>query len=149
MCSCQMESHGKSTALEGSSMTKISKPVRDILVRLLLDWVPLDLVVGAFHFWSPNADASAIRSLTLDGISIMLKSGFVSVGDLGPHGEKFRAWSGDHEEIIAKVRRLWPDGTAAPNIEIVYAVWLEATPAGSSLANSLVDEFNQDCRASE
>ena len=130
-------------------MINLSKSVRDVLVKLLLDWVPLDLVVGAFHYWSPSSGASAIRSLSLEGIAFLLQTGLASVGDLGPDGKQFRAWSGNHEEIIARVIELWPDGTSEPDTEVVYAIWLDATPTGTELANSFVEEYNQDYRASE
>ena len=92
-------------------MINLSKSVRDVLVYLRVDWVPLASVISSTRARSPEAPDRQGREMVLKAVLFMLTAGLVKEGDLEPDGAKLHNWEGNIDELMARIEATWLSGT--------------------------------------
>jgi len=111
--------------------------LEEVVAQTAFDWCDASYIYGLALDEVPAGEAA--RDLALDTIREGLEKGLVAAGDLVPTGGEpaleFRPWPLPAAEAFARIREEWLEQGTAPEPDTI--VWLQATAAGSRLAEEL------------
>jgi hypothetical protein len=110
-------------------------PLEDLLVGGLDDWADAGWALQSARL-SGETELSALRDITLDLITEVLREGLMVAGDLV--GSEYVSWHGEPQEWAQRIRREWLDewGDEVPTPGAI--VWLDNTLAGDDFARDVL-----------
>jgi hypothetical protein len=78
-----------------------------VLLRGLIDWVPLSQVHGVVEQEHPGEPLAVIQDKVLDLIRSMVADGLFELGDLATADHRFGAWDAPLDESIQQIRDVY------------------------------------------
>lgn len=114
-------------------------PVRareSILLRGLVDWVPLDRIHWDVTQENQRAPLSVVQNKTLELIRSLVDEGLAELGDLASEDGEFTAWESSLDESIDRIRSVYVAHFHDENVWPWYA-WLNLTEQGDRVAQEI------------
>ncbi len=109
---------------------KDEQVIREILIEGRDDWVPL-AVVARFVSEVTGLFGDAVIERTLEVIGTVLRSGWMTVGDIGDSREPgFQAWREPIDESLLRIAGSWRALGHEPGLGDIC--WFSLTPTGNA-----------------